>query len=123
MTDQLQEPGRPATQGLDEIVPRIPVHEALPERGLGNWWLPECYEGVGLGLEASVDVVSDLAYGDAGVALTAFVSMLGSVGLVLYRGDEARGTPPRSDGRGGPGRWEADGFFDALEWARAESVG
>ena len=113
MTDQLQEVERPATDRLQEVLPRIrdfareellpqqehfdsfpdvplPVHEALHERGLGNWWLPERYGGMGLGLGDSVDVVSELAYGDAGVAFTSFISILGTVGASLYGSEEAK---------------------------------
>jgi alkylation response protein AidB-like acyl-CoA dehydrogenase len=112
-TEQPQEAERPATHGLQEILPRIrdfvreellpqqehfdsfpdvplPVYEAFHERGLGNWWLPERYGGMGLGLEDSVDVVSELAYGDGGVAFTMFISILGTVGLQLYGSEEAK---------------------------------
>lgn len=113
LTAPLQEAERPTTPGLHEFLPRIrdfareellpqqghfdsfpdvplPVHKALHEQGLGNWWLPERYGGMGLGLEESVDVVSELAYGDAGVAFTSFISILGTVGLLLYGSEEAR---------------------------------
>jgi len=113
MTDQLQEVERPAADRLEEILPRVrdfareellprqehfdslpdvplPVHGALHEQGLGNWWLPERYGGMGLGLEDSVDLVSELAYGDAGVALTSFISILGTVGVSLFGSDETR---------------------------------
>lgn len=113
MTDQLKEAERPAAGRLQEILPRIrefareellpqqdhfdsfpevplPANQALHEQGLGHWWLPEQYGGMGLGLEESVDVVSELAYGDAGVAFTSFVSILGTVGVSLYGTDEAK---------------------------------
>ena len=113
MTDQLTEVERPAAREPREILPRIrefaheellpqqdhfdsfpdvplPANEALHEQGLGNWWLPEEYGGMGLGLEDSVDVVSELAYGDAGVAFTSFISILGTVGVSLYGTDEAK---------------------------------
>lgn len=113
MTEQLKEAERPAADRLQEILPRIrefareellpqqehfdslpdvplPANDALHEQGLGNWWLPEQYGGMGLGLEESVDVVSELAYGDAGVAFTSFISLLGTVGVLLYGTDEAR---------------------------------
>src|SRR3954454_19470620 len=113
MTDLLQEAERPATRRREELLPRIrefarqelvpqqahfdslpdvPVAAcgALHESGLGNWWLPERYGGLGLGLEDSVDVVSELAYGDAGVAFTMFISILGTVGLLLYGSEEVR---------------------------------
>jgi len=112
-TDQPQEAEGPAVerqQGIlarvrafsrEELLPRqkefdslpevpLPVHEAFHERSLGNWWLPERYGGMGLGLEDSVDLVSELAYGDAGVAFTMFISILGTVGVALYGTDEAK---------------------------------
>ena len=104
---------RPATGGLEELLPRIrafareellseqaefdsfpdapsPRCKAFHELELGNWWLPERYGGKGLGLEESVDVVSELAYGDAGVAFTLFISILGTVGVSLYGSEEAK---------------------------------
>lgn len=112
-TEQLQEAEPPATAGPGELLPRIrafardellgqqelfdsfpdvplPVHEAAHAQGLGNWWLPERYGGMGVGLEESVDVVSELAYGDAGVAFTSFISILGTTGLLLYGSEEAK---------------------------------
>jgi alkylation response protein AidB-like acyl-CoA dehydrogenase len=124
VTEQLQEAERPTAQAPQDVLPRIrefareellpqqehfdsfpdvplPVHEAFHERGLGNWWLPESYGGMGLGLEDSVDMVSELAYGDAGVAFTMFISVLGTVGLQLYGSEEAKErylTPMAQDG-------------------------
>ena len=112
-TEQTQQDESPATDGLEELLPRVrdfareellpqqehfdsfpdvplPVHEAFHERQLGNWWLPERYGGRGLGLEDSVDVVSELAYGDAGVAFTMFISILGTIGVQLYGSEEAK---------------------------------
>jgi alkylation response protein AidB-like acyl-CoA dehydrogenase len=113
MIEQMDEAERPASPKVEELLPRIrefareellphqehfdsfpdvplPVYEAFHEQGLGNWWLPERYGGMGLGLEESVDIVSELAYGDAGVAFTMFISILGTVGLSLYGSEEAR---------------------------------
>jgi alkylation response protein AidB-like acyl-CoA dehydrogenase len=103
----------PATDRLQEILPRVRAfaqselvpHQAhldsLPELplaqlrtlhdlGLANWWLPERFGGMGLGLEDSVDIVSELAYGDAGVAFTAFISILSTTGVLLYGSEEVR---------------------------------
>ncbi|HEX7059368.1 MAG TPA: acyl-CoA dehydrogenase family protein [Solirubrobacterales bacterium] len=68
--------------------PDVPVslHDAFRDLGFCNWWLPERCGGMGLGLEESVDLVSELAYGDAGFAFTAFVSILGTTMLSLYGG-------------------------------------
>jgi alkylation response protein AidB-like acyl-CoA dehydrogenase len=82
----------------DELLPKQAEFDSLPEAPsplckafhdmeLGNWWLPKRYGGRGLGLEESVDVVSELAYGDAGVAFTLFISILGTVGVSLYGSD------------------------------------
>ncbi len=81
----------PLQQELDAFpdVP-LPVHGAFHERGLGNWWVPERFGGMGLGLEESVDLVSELAYGDGGVAFTQFISILGTVGVTLYGSAEAQ---------------------------------
>lgn len=68
----------------------LPPCEALHREGLGNWWLPERYGGMGLGLEESVDIVSELAYGDAGIAFTMFISVLGTVGVSLYGSEETK---------------------------------
>jgi alkylation response protein AidB-like acyl-CoA dehydrogenase len=66
----------------------IPLHDAFQALGLGNWWLPERCGGMGLGMEESVDLVSELAYGDAGFAFTAFISILGTTMLSLYGSEE-----------------------------------
>jgi alkylation response protein AidB-like acyl-CoA dehydrogenase len=68
----------------------LPEYQALQSQGLGNWWLPERYGGMGLGLEESVDLVSELAYGDAGIAFTSFISVLGTVGVTLYGSEETK---------------------------------
>jgi alkylation response protein AidB-like acyl-CoA dehydrogenase len=110
MTEQLE---RPRPDQLQEILPRIrafareeliprqsefdalpeapvPANGALQELGLSSWWLPASYGGLGLGLEESVDIVSELAYGDAGVAFTSFISILGTTGVLLYGSDETK---------------------------------
>lgn len=104
---------RPAADRLEELLPRVRAfarEELLPrqqeldsfpeapsalctqfqELGLANWWLPERYGGLGLGLEESVEIVSELAYGDAGIAFTLFISILGTVGVSLYGTDAVK---------------------------------
>ncbi|MFJ2008314.1 beta-ketoacyl synthase N-terminal-like domain-containing protein [Streptomyces chartreusis] len=66
--------------------------QKFQEAGLSNWWLPESYGGLGLTLEESVDVVSDLAYGDAGTAFALFISVLGTTMCSLYGNEELRDT-------------------------------
>jgi alkylation response protein AidB-like acyl-CoA dehydrogenase len=108
MTEQLQAP--PRAQDLltrmrdfarEELLPQqqhfdsfpevpLPVFGALHEQGLGNWWLPEELGGLGLGLEESVDLVSELAYGDAGVAFTMFISILSTTAVQLFGSPETK---------------------------------
>jgi len=113
MTVQLQEAERPTSDQPQELLPRVrdfarqellpeqahfdsfpdvplPVCRAFQDQGLGGWWLPERYGGMGLGLEDSVDLVSELAYGDAGVAFTIFISILGTTMVSLYGGEETK---------------------------------
>ena len=113
MTDAAATVERPAAEGVEEVLERVrafareellpkqaefdafpeapsPLAKGFHDLGLANWWLPERYGGRGLGLEDSVDVVSELAYGDAGVAFTLFISILGTVGVSLYGSDETR---------------------------------
>jgi alkylation response protein AidB-like acyl-CoA dehydrogenase len=80
----------------------LPVYDAFHDLDLSSWWLPERYGGLGLGLEESVDLVSELAYGDAGVAFTMFISIPATVGVLLYGSEEARErylAPMAADGR------------------------
>jgi alkylation response protein AidB-like acyl-CoA dehydrogenase len=62
----------------------LPVYAKLAEAGLANWWLPTELGGQGISLEESVDIVSELAYGDAGVAFTSFISILSTTMVNLY---------------------------------------
>lgn len=68
----------------------LPLYERFGETGLSNWWLPEEYGGPGLNLEESVRMVSALAYGDAGVAFTLFLPVMGSTMLSLYGSQELK---------------------------------
>ncbi len=72
-----------------DSLPELPTAESarLHEAGLANWWIPAAYGGTGLSLADSVDVVSELAYGDAGFAFGAFLPVLGTVMLQLYGAD------------------------------------
>ena len=81
----------PRQEELDAF-PDIPTpfHDELRSLGLGGWWLPERYGGAGLGLEESVDLVSELAYGDAGFAFTEFISILGTTTFSLYGSEDTR---------------------------------
>ncbi|MER6186052.1 acyl-CoA dehydrogenase family protein [Streptomyces sp. NPDC001652] len=68
----------------------LPLYRTFAEAGLANWWLSPKQGGSGLGLEDSVEIVSELAYGDAGVAFTSFISILGTTMVSLYGSDELR---------------------------------
>ncbi|MDB1087004.1 acyl-CoA/acyl-ACP dehydrogenase [Streptomyces sp. ACA25] len=74
--------------------PEQPTAEAsrLVAAGLANWWVPQHYGGMGLSLQDSVDVVSELAYGDAGFAFGAFLPVLGSL-MLQHFGDEELARP------------------------------
>ncbi|MEU4226859.1 acyl-CoA dehydrogenase family protein [Nonomuraea sp. NPDC026600] len=54
----------------------MPLYKRFADTGLANWWLPKESGGLGLGLEESVRIVSELAYADAGVAFTLFIPVL-----------------------------------------------
>ncbi|HEY3999256.1 MAG TPA: acyl-CoA dehydrogenase family protein [Candidatus Xenobia bacterium] len=58
--------------------------QAFQDAGLANWWIPTEYGGRGVSLEDSVDLVEELAYGDAGVAFTLFISVLATVPILLF---------------------------------------
>ncbi|WP_230210237.1 acyl-CoA dehydrogenase family protein [Streptomyces kaniharaensis] len=66
------------------------VYERFRETGLANWWLPESLGGRGLSLEDGVEIVNELAYGDAGVAFTSFISVLGTSMVQLYGSEELK---------------------------------
>ncbi|WP_033438935.1 acyl-CoA dehydrogenase family protein [Saccharothrix sp. NRRL B-16314] len=66
----------------------LPVYSRFAETGLANWWAPKEQGGLGLGLEEGVRIVSELAYGDAGVAFTLLIPVLAGSMVALY-GDDA----------------------------------
>lgn len=65
-------------------------HRVFHDRGLANWWLPREYGGAGMGLSSSVDVVSELAYHDAGTAFTLFISIISTTVIALYGSEQLR---------------------------------
>ncbi|MFD0349762.1 acyl-CoA dehydrogenase family protein [Kitasatospora aburaviensis] len=76
---------------LDELAEKpSEVYEKFRETGLANWWLPEELGGRGLGLEDGVEIVNEIAYGDAGVAFTLFISVLGTTMVQLYGSDDLK---------------------------------
>ncbi|MEU8269864.1 acyl-CoA dehydrogenase family protein [Sphaerisporangium sp. NPDC049002] len=68
----------------------LPLYERFAETGLANWWLPKEQGGLGLGLQESVRIVSELAYGDAGVAFTLFIPVLTTSMVAWYGSDELK---------------------------------
>lgn len=68
----------------------LPLYKRFADTGLANWWLPTEHGGLGLSLEDSVPIVSELAYGDAGVAFTAFISVLTTSMLTWYGSEELK---------------------------------
>ncbi len=68
----------------------VELYQRFRDTGLANWWLPEELGGRGLTLEDSVEIVNELSYGDAGVAFTLFISILGTTMVQLYGSDELK---------------------------------
>lgn len=68
----------------------LPLYEKFAKTGLMNWWLSPELGGHGIGLEHGVDIVSELAYGDAGVAFTLFISVMATNMVWLYGSDELK---------------------------------
>ncbi|MFI9328316.1 acyl-CoA dehydrogenase family protein [Kitasatospora sp. NPDC052868] len=68
----------------------LPLYDRFRETGLANWWLPKESGGQGLTLSDSVDIVNELAYGDAGAAFTLFISVLGTSMVSLYGSEELK---------------------------------
>ncbi|GAA4534369.1 MULTISPECIES: acyl-CoA dehydrogenase family protein [Nonomuraea] len=68
----------------------LPLYERFGGTGLAGWWLPEEYGGLGLGLEESVRITSELAYADAGVAFTLFIPVLTTSMVQWYGSEELR---------------------------------
>jgi alkylation response protein AidB-like acyl-CoA dehydrogenase len=68
----------------------LPLYKRFADTGLANWWLPAEYGGLGLTLSQTVPIVSELAYGDAGVAFTLFISVLTTSMVEWYGSDELK---------------------------------
>ncbi len=68
----------------------LPLYERFGATGLTNWWLPKEVGGLGLSLEESVHIVSELAYGDAGAAFTLFIPVLTTSMVSWYGSDELK---------------------------------
>ncbi|MFD7528586.1 acyl-CoA dehydrogenase family protein [Streptomyces sp. NPDC059849] len=58
-----------------------PLSAELHRAGLANWWLPVSHGGAGAPLTTGIDLVSELAYGDAGFAFASFLPVLGTTML------------------------------------------
>ncbi len=70
--------------------PPLDLYRPLHKAGLMNWWLPARYGGAGVSLEESIDIVSELAYADAGSAFTLFISILTTMMVELFGSSELR---------------------------------
>ena len=79
---------RPELDALGDMP--LPLYQGFAKTGLMNWWLPPELGGHGIGLERSVDIVSELSYGDAGVAFTLFISIMATNMVWLYGSDELK---------------------------------
>ncbi|MGV9282801.1 acyl-CoA dehydrogenase family protein [Streptomyces sp. NPDC003730] len=91
------------SQQLDTLSEKpLRLYEAFGATGLANWWLPEESGGRGFSLEDGVEIVNELAYGDAGAAFGLLVSILGSSVVQLYGSDDlkARFLAPMAAGGG-----------------------
>jgi len=66
------------------------IHEEFHRLGLANFWIPKAHGGRGVSLEDSVDIVEELAYGDAGVAFTLFIAIIGSSAIALFGTEEQK---------------------------------
>ncbi|GAA2065206.1 acyl-CoA dehydrogenase [Catenulispora yoronensis] len=73
---------------LDSLAPApLPLYGRFADTGLANWWLPKRFGGMELSLEESVQIVSELSYGDAGAAFTLFIPVL-TTSMVGWYGSE-----------------------------------
>jgi alkylation response protein AidB-like acyl-CoA dehydrogenase len=68
----------------------MPHYARFAETGLANWWLGKEHGGLGLGLEESVRIVAELAYGDAGTAFTLFIPILTTSMVEWYGSPELK---------------------------------
>lgn len=76
---------------LDQRTPMpLPHYARFADTGLSNWWLGKEWGGLGHGLEDSVRIVSELAYGDAGTAFTLFIPILATSMVQWYAAPEVR---------------------------------
>ncbi|WP_067458355.1 acyl-CoA dehydrogenase family protein [Nocardia alba] len=56
----------------------LPQSQRFAEVGLANWWLAAEFGGLGIGMESSVDIVSEMAYHDTGFTFGSFLPILGT---------------------------------------------
>jgi alkylation response protein AidB-like acyl-CoA dehydrogenase len=67
------------------------IYSSFVDLGVANWWIPKDLGGRGVCLEASVELVDELSYGDAGLAFAYFISILSSTMIDLF------GTQPQKE--------------------------
>jgi len=69
----------------------LPVYQSFFDIGLGNWWIARAHGGQQLPMTTGVEIVEELAYGDAGVAFALFLSVLTTMQVELF------GTPAQQE--------------------------
>lgn len=75
---------------FDSLPDPAVIHAEFHKWGLANWWIPKAQGGRGISLEDSVQIVEELAYGDAGVAFTLFIAIIGSTSVALFGTEEQK---------------------------------
>ncbi|GAA1939538.1 acyl-CoA dehydrogenase family protein [Kitasatospora viridis] len=86
----LQRDGEASARGPVPVP--TPLQQSFHQEGLANWWLPADCGGRGVALRDGVDLVSELAYADAGTAFTLFISILGTTMVDLFGSTALRRT-------------------------------
>ena len=72
-------------RALDTFVDNpLTTYGGFVDLGVANWWIAKDFGGREISLEDSVDLVDELAYGDAGLAFAYFISILSSTIVELF---------------------------------------
>lgn len=74
---------------LEQAIPNSTFGE-FHKAGLNGWWMPKKYGGLGFSMEDSVHIVEELAYADAGLAFSFFISILCTTVVDMYGTEEQR---------------------------------
>ncbi len=65
-------------------------YQKFAESKLTNWWMPESLGGHGFSLAKSVDIVTRLSYGDAGVTMSLYIPILSGRLIEMFGTDEQK---------------------------------